>query len=285
MPEEIRDYHALITQIAPELDVHQIRRGAGQFNDVVIVNDAWVFRFPRSTASAATLRTELATLRALAGHLSLAIPAPVYISDDATLPFMGYPLLPGESLSRVTLDALPDDALESLARQLADFLRELHGLPLALLSGMPIEDTREEWLELFAGFRTQLFPHMREDARQQVERDFGAFLDAPAADAWTPVIRHGDLGGGNILYDAESGALTGVIDFASAGPGDPAIDLAALSTLGARLLEHLVAAWPAAAALLARARFYRSTFVLQEAYYGLRDGDRESFDYAIERYR
>jgi aminoglycoside 2''-phosphotransferase len=289
MMQEPHDYRALIAQIAPELDVRQVRAANGQFNDVIIANEAWVFRFPRSAASAAsaaTLRAEVVTLRALAGRLPLPIPAPVYTSNEASSTYMGYRLLPGEALDRADVAALPDDALERIARQLADFLGVLHQLPLSLLPpGTPIQDTRDEWEELFAGFREQLFPYMRRDARDTVTRDFSAFLDAPLRDAWTPVIRHGDLGSGNVLYDAESGALTGVIDFASAGVGDPAIDLAALMSWGDRLLAQVLVAWPAAQSLLARAQFYRSTFLLQEAYYGLRDGDQESFESGIAPYR
>jgi aminoglycoside 2''-phosphotransferase len=276
---------AQIAQIAPELDVRSVRREHGQFNDVVIVNEAWVFRFPRSQAAAQTLQREVATLRALAGRLTLAIPAPSYASDDPALSYMGYALLPGAPLRRDALEVASDSALERLARQMVDFLGELHGLPLALLPDSAVRDTRDYWAEMFAGFRDQLFPHMRPDAREQVTRAFAAFLDDSASGEWTPVIRHGDLGGDNILHDADANALTGVIDFASTALGDAAIDLASLSSLGERMLTHLLAAWPAAASLLPRARFYRSTFALQEAYYGLRDGDVESFESGIARYR
>lgn len=280
-----QDYRAVIAQIAPELAVRSVRQEHGQFNDVVIANETWVFRFPRSQAAAATLQREVATLRALAGRLRLAIPAPVYASDAAALPYMGYRLLPGEPLRRDELATASDADLERLARQLADFLSELHSLPVELLPDQIIRDTHADWAEMFAGFREQLFPHMRADAREQVTHNFDAYLDDLASAAWRPVIRHGDLGGDNILHDAVTGALTGVIDFASTALGDPAIDLAALSTLGERLLAHLLEAWPAAPGLLPRARFYRSTFALQEALYGLRDGDEESFEHGIARYR
>jgi aminoglycoside 2''-phosphotransferase len=82
----------------------------------------------------------------------------------------------------------------------------------------------------------------------------------------------------------EAVTVTGVIGIASVGAGDPALDLAALSTLGDRLLAQLQITWPTASALLARARFYRSAFALQEAYYGLRDGDQASFESGIEQH-
>ena len=55
--------------------------------------------------------------------------------------------------------------------------------------------------------------------------------DAALSAAWTgePVWFHGDVAAGNLLV--EDGALTAVIDFGTAGVGDPACDLAIAWTL------------------------------------------------------
>jgi aminoglycoside phosphotransferase (APT) family kinase protein len=96
---------ALIATLAPALTVRTVHRDNGQFNDVLIVNDAWVLRFPKSAAATASLPSEVAILRALAGRLPLAIPEPRYVSLDGAHPGMGYPLLPGAPLSREWLAA------------------------------------------------------------------------------------------------------------------------------------------------------------------------------------
>jgi aminoglycoside phosphotransferase (APT) family kinase protein len=54
----------------------------------------------------------------------------------------------------------------------------------------------------------------------------------PALQNFPIALRHGDFGTGNVLYDPHSLDLTGVIDFGFSGLGNPAIDIAALSTLG-----------------------------------------------------
>ncbi len=59
---------ALIAALAPELAVRTLRHDNGQFNDVLIVNDALVFRFPKSPATLVSLSGEVAILRALAGR-------------------------------------------------------------------------------------------------------------------------------------------------------------------------------------------------------------------------
>ncbi len=126
---------------------------------------------------------------------------------------------------------------------------------------------------------------MRLDARDEVAGRFEAFLATDENTTWIPVLRHGVFGSGNILYDATDGELTGVIDFGSAGLGDPAVDIAALPTLGQEVLDRALVAYPEAAGYLDRAVFYPSTFALQQAWYGLRDSSEEDFTLGIARYR
>ncbi len=274
---------ALIASLAPDLAVYTVRRDNGQFNDVLIVNDAWVFRFPKAPATLASLPDEVAVLRALAGQLPLATPEPRYVNLESPHPGMGYPLLPGAPLSREWLATAPPR--DHIAARLGEFLRAFHALPADLLAGQSVQDGREEWAELYANIRGRLFPFMRPDAREEVAARFEAFLASEQDGDWAPAPRHGDFGAGNILYDAAAGEVTGVIDFGSAGLGDPAVDIAALSTLGQAVLERAVVAYPEAAVYLDRAAFYRSTFVLQQAWYGLRDGSQEDFEDGIARYR
>ena len=275
---------ALIAALAPDLTIHSVRRDNGQFNDVLIVNNAWVFRFPKSPAALASMPGEVAMLRALAGRLPLPTPALCYVNFTAPRPGFGYALLPGAPLSRAWIATAPAPVCDQIAQRLGEFLRTLHTLPPDLLDGQPLQDGIEQWAELYDHIHDHLFSYMRQDARDEVAGRFEAFLASGPA-TWTPVPRHGDFGSGNMLYDAEAGELSGVIDFGSAGLGDPAVDIAALSTLGQPILDRALVAYPEAAGYLDRAAFYRSTFALQQAWYGLRDGSAEDFEWGIARYQ
>jgi aminoglycoside 2''-phosphotransferase len=55
--------------------------------------------------------------------------------------------------------------------------------------------------------------------------------------------------------------------------------------MGESVFQSALAAYPEAVAYQERAAFYRSTFALQQAWYGLRDGSQEDFEYGIARYR
>ncbi len=176
--------------------------------------------------------------------------------------------------------------LQRLADQLALFLRELHGVPLATL-GMdrPLRDSREHWVEMYREIRERLFPYMRADARQQVAEHFDAYLANPERLAFRPVVRHGDFGASNILWDPDTQTVSGVIDFSFTGPGDPAIDAASISTAGDALFERMCRVYPELADMRDRARFYRGTYALKEALDGLRDGDADAFESGIQSFR
>lgn len=266
------------------------RATRGQFNDVLIVDDAWVFRFPRSAAAAETLRTEVDLLRALQGRLPLPIPNPELVQlglDASARGIAGYRFLRGEPLTRATVTSRTPAEIVRIAVQIAGFLHDLHAIPEADLPTLPTADFPSDWADLFAAFSAELFPHMRPDARSAVTKSFADFLDGAGKSGFTLVLRHGDLGGENIRYDPASNRVTGVIDFGSATLGDPAVDLAALSWYGEAFVEALFQRYPVLAdpGLRSRATFYRSTFALQQALWALRAGDTAEFEDGIGAYR
>jgi aminoglycoside 2''-phosphotransferase len=282
-----------IREVYPDLmgESGELHLTRGQFNDVLLVDGCLVFRFPRFGRAAAILQAETVLLRALQGRLPLSIPDPTYLGFDPKsrqLAFMGYRLIPGEPLALEALAAIQDEAtLKRLAVQLATFLRALHRIPAVELGiALPVVDGREDWERPYRRFQTELFGFMRRDAREAVARRFDGFLAEPSHFAYQPVLRHGDFGGSNILFDATAGAIRGVIDFSAAGLGDPAVDLAALSWYGEAFLEPVFAAYPelAAPALQERARFYRSTHALQQALWAIETGDEEAFADGIAHY-
>jgi len=274
----------------PELAIEAARlhNTQGQFSDVLIVNKTLIFRFPRSLHLVRDMQAELDILDRLKGRLPLSIPEPVYRSPLDWPPehfFMGYHLIPGEALHRETLATMTDaDTLNRLAQQLAEFMIALHQLPVADL-GTSINNTRADWAKLYEGFRGELFPLMRPAACEQVTQEFESFLREPEHFNWTPAFRHGDFGPGNIIWDPQARAITGVIDFTFAGPGDPAADVAGIATAGDDFLRRLIPHYPAITGLLPRARFYKSTFALQQALYALRDSDQDEFKDGIADYR
>ncbi|MHB8644467.1 MAG: phosphotransferase family protein [Thermomicrobiales bacterium] len=279
------DYIASIHAAYPELRIERLRlNDEGQYNDILVVNDDLIFRFPRHDEGIEKLEKEIALLNRIHPFVTLAIPEPIYHSFTPRAVgqvFAGYRMLPGEPLWRETLAAITDPTVvRRLAAQLAAFLRALHGIPSGLIADvLPANDWRQLWADLEAEIRGSLFLHLPTIAQQQIAARFAAFLDDPANFAFTPAPIHGDFGSGNLLWDARAAEMTAVIDFASATLGDPALDVAALLTYGEPFVKAGSTAYPAMEAMLPRARFYLSTFLLQEALYGIEHDDAD----AVER--
>lgn len=291
-------YISQILTVLPGLSLDWVETARGQFNDVLIINKTWVFRFPRYREGVARLVAEGKLLQILQDQLPLAVPRPVHQNFEPPVPglaFLGYPYLPGEPLTPQWLSEVRDEFIrDDLSRQLARFLRTLHDFPL---SGLPVtlpgniaseglQEGRIIWENMYAEVRQKLFPAMRPDARKQVTAHFEIYLDDSKLHDFTPALRHGDFGGDNILWDPKKGTVNAVIDFSSCAVGDPAYDLASIWTLGEDFFQRLAPRYEPGAShreiLLSRARFYRGTFALEEALAGLRYNDRQAYQHGIE---
>jgi aminoglycoside 2''-phosphotransferase len=275
----------------PDLQIDSARLNHdGQYNHVLILNDSLVFRFAKVPDAIAALRREIAVLQHLQGRLPLPVPDPQYTNFEPEAVgqvFMGYPLLPGQPLWRNTFHSITDPAAKkNMAAQLANFLRELHRVsPDAIDADLPNSDQPESWADMYRRIQDNLFPQMRPDARRQVAAHFEAYLDDPEQYAFTPCLRHGDFGTGNLLHDPESLAISGIIDFGFTALGDPAADFAGLFICYGEAFYNLcAAAYPAMQSTLKRVKFYCGTFALQEALFGFENDDQAAYQAGMETY-
>jgi aminoglycoside 2''-phosphotransferase len=79
--------------------------------------------------------------------------------------------------------------------------------------------------------------------------------------------------------------MVGVIDFAAAGLGDGATDMAGLfSSFGPSFLGRCAKYYPEIETASQRIRFYYGTFALQEALFGIENGDQRAFARGMETF-
>ena len=290
--DEAAAYTQQIKKHCPELRIETATFNQdGQYNDVLIVNDRLVFRFAKVRPAVETLRHEVAILRSLQDHISLAIPCPDYEHVETDVigeAFVGYRMIPGRPLWRDEFGTITDrQALRRMAIQLAEFLYELHHVPAdsVIPIDLPRYETESEWASMYTRIRDNLFPYMRHEARQQVIAHFKGFLGDPDKHGFQPRLRHGDFGTGNIIYDPRDLTIAGIVDFGHVGLGDPAVDFAGLHiSYGEAFYGQCYSAYPAMEQALDRVTFYRGTFALQEALFGLDNGDRDAFESGMAQY-
>ncbi|XOK58497.1 phosphotransferase family protein [Paenibacillus elgii] len=287
-------YMESLRHYCPELQLREVEAiESGQNNDVLLVNGEWIFRFPKYAEGIERLRYEVRLLNTVKERVSIPVPAPVkwnLQSERIGSVFVGYPRIPGEPLldgQWGELESTGVAMVRRIARQLTAFLNELHSVPAdALGESAPEYDGYREWSDLFERIRAKLYPHMNREAQRWTERHFASFLGNGANFRITPMLVHGDFGGSNILYDPERREISGILDFGSSGPGDPAVDYAGLlASYGEPFLQHMIELDPDMEGLLERVKFYQGTFALQEALFGLENDDPEAFRDGIEAYR
>lgn len=228
--------------------------GEGMANDVVIVNDAWVFRFAKTDWSRMALADEVRVLDHIAGRVPLPVPRPLTREADA----IAYRLIEGEALTRWALAEMSDAAQQAVADQLGAFLRALHATPAP--DGIRVvnpEQRRARYIERRVSIERALTLHLMRHQIAFMRRLFDDALCDPTFFDYTPALVNDDLAPYHILFDTATQRLTGIIDFGTAHVGDPACDFGCLlQNFGERFVARLFGTYPEAHSCMRRTRFY-----------------------------
>lgn len=198
--------------------------GEGERSAALLVNDEWVFRFPKNRLAAEELNKEIRLLPALIPQLSVSIPDFVYFGEQENgFPFVGYKRLPGELMGEEAVPGLSASAQQEMAADIARFMTEISAFPLdqALELGVPLRKLENEFRELGNRVEGKLFPLLDEPLRQYITSRFKAYWSEASFTRYAPSLIHGDLSPDHFLIDTTSGRLSGVIDFGDTVLCDP----------------------------------------------------------------
>jgi len=263
-----------IKAIFPNLEISTIRANTdGLINDVLIVNEDLVFRFPRNSDWGVKLFTnEIKIIELARKYVEIPLPQFEYKAEDLAV----YRYIKGDALRREDIFKLTEHEQNKLARGLAVFLKQFHEIPRSELEQNQIAQSdvnrsRETWLELFESVEKELFPSMMPHVRESVREHFAPILaDAQFMD-YEPQLINGDIVPYHIIYDCERRQINGIIDFGTAGIGDAAADFACMIyNYGETFLAKMAKSYPEIEKAIDRARFWAGTLPLQWALGGLR---------------
>jgi aminoglycoside 2''-phosphotransferase len=252
-------YKQRIRELCPDLTIESLTiNHEGLLNDVVVVNGELVFRFGKTGFGFKDQLAEANVLRFLRKYITLQIPKPFYESIDV----LAYRFIPGETLRRDLLMRLAESDQQFVADQLAQFFRELHGIPLsdALDHKIPMADALmnyEGWVNVFRKIQDKVFPLLLQHVREWVTEHFESYLAEQTNFQYELKMVDTDVPPYHILFDKQQRRINGIIDFGCAGLGDPAIDLGIIIyNYGESFLDRFYHVYPEAEAYLKRARFY-----------------------------
>lgn len=221
---------AEINQAFPELPIETIDfLGAGMDSEAYLVNDEWVFRFPKRQTVANALSREVSLLPKLAERLPVAIPEFAFIGRQSStgLPFAGYRIIRGEPLTIEVFDSLAHADQERILVRLAEFLQCVHRFPVkdAIASGVKEFSTRAWVGSAWAEGSTQVLPLLTENDGATLTSLIEDFLADPRNVAGKPCLLYADFAPEHILYDTNAREISGIIDWGDLAIGDPDFDL------------------------------------------------------------
>lgn len=281
----------LVRKHFPDLSFSSARiLATGWDNTVVLLDDDWVFRFPRRAIALAGIEREIAWLPWIAGQVGVPVPVPVFVGDYDGWPYWGGRHLAGEELARSPgIDRVP------VAAAVGRFLAALHATAVpdgASFGHLPVD------------------PFGRADSASRAARarsvlaeliDLGLFAADDALDAilgagarlgpvtGVPVLSHGDLYSRHVLIEHSliehslnehklvdpGGQVSGIIDWGDLCMAVPAVDLAvAYSAFAGAARAALFAAYgPVDAETELRAKTFAVFSAASVAHYAHDTGD------------
>ncbi len=202
--------------------------GEGWDNKVFLVNEQYIFRFPRREIAAGLIERENVVLKQLQKIVNLKVPNPIYSgkpSDEYPYYFHGYPMIPG--LSGCHAELKEHERVKSIA-PFAEFLRRLHSIDEAKARGMGAKDQIFDRTDVDNGCVQLLERALKINDRNIAKIDRDIFdeemqiakgIQLPK----TKVLVHGDLYSRHLMFDKNE--LIGIIDWGDVGINSPAVDL------------------------------------------------------------
>jgi aminoglycoside 2''-phosphotransferase len=143
----------------PNLEIEQFETNdEGLINDVVIVNERYVFRFAKKKEYAKILNVEMRILELIRSKVDVNIPTPIYNDEDCVV----YPFLDGEPLLLERIMALDERAQIRISEALGKFLFSLHTTDISQVEEelpptlAPV--TRERWLDIHRRVKETVYP-------------------------------------------------------------------------------------------------------------------------------
>ncbi len=195
----------------------------GHDNRTFRLGEEMLIRMPTAESYALKVTKEQNLLPKLERHLSIDIPVPIKMgkpSKDYPYPFSIYKWLEGRSLNLIQSQEID---LETLALDMAKFLRELQAIK-------DVEGPGPGQHNWWRGSHISVYD---KDARKQIAKLSDVIDSNKAIALWTRALNtkwdkpsvwiHGDFAIGNMLIKDRK--LSAVIDFGGMGMGDPACDL------------------------------------------------------------
>ena len=224
--KKFEKYINLIHNNFTDFTIFSIQKtGEGDNSIAFIINENYIFRFPKRKEVKQQIQREIAVLPKIKSSLNLTIPHFEFISPDIN--FVGYKIISGTPLSFETYNSLNKKQQAYIPKSIGKFLFQLHHTPLHTVNHCNLEtmDPQEEYSDNFRKAKKFIYPHISKSKQKIITKIFTDYLDNTENFNYTPALIHNDFSKDHILFDAENKSISGIIDFGDIAIGDPDYDL------------------------------------------------------------
>lgn len=219
-----------INQYYPDFAIDTIQfLGSGYDSEAYVVNEEYVFKFPRHEIAAKNLYKEAKVLLQIHDQLPIKVPEIKFVgpSDQpGQMLFVGYEKIGGEELTPDIIQTLDEETLDSLAKEVAGFFTVLHAIELDSELDELVIDKREKCAKEYEVIKSIVLPVVPEETKNQINALYEALLTTEFS--YKSCLVHNDFGASNIFFDPLTNKITGIIDFGDIAIYDRDIDFICL---------------------------------------------------------
>lgn len=219
----------IINDTFPEIKIKSVQLiGTGRNVNAVLVNDDVVFRIPiKENAKYNQPDKEVRVLNFLKGKLSFRIPQVLYWGTDKHgRRIIGETLVPGVVYTQEMHDSFDGVTKAKILGQIGKIMRELHDLghDCSWSGKEPLKYTESlgAFDEYFPSTVQKLFTTAQKTKILAVRERYKELSEQFPV---LPVLTHCDMHFSNMMFDANSQRIVGLIDFGEAGYAEPSRDM------------------------------------------------------------
>ena len=204
----------LIEHTFGEFSVESIKViGAGLDSVAYLVNDEYIFKKSKHKEAAENMKKEISVLRYLEGKLPLEIPRIEFY--DADVNRCGYKEIKGTILSPEMYSSMNNEEQKQLAKDIANFLIQLHALPLPEIDDLEL-DVIEDYKNDYEALKSMIYDKIPSQSKEYLDKLFSRILTDEKITKYSVALCHNDLSCNHIIMRNKK--VIGIIDF-----GDVAI--------------------------------------------------------------
>lgn len=189
--------------------------GQGLDSTAYLVNNEYIFKQSKHDEARNNLKREIRVLNYLKGKITLQIPDIEYYSQEYSI--CGYKEIKGNKLSPDSYNSFSDDEKDTLAQDIALFLREMHAIPLPDIDGLElhvIDDYRSDYETL----RETVYDKIPDKSKRYIDDLYKRILNDKRISQYDKALCHNDLSCNHILI--QDNKAVGIIDFGDAAVTD-----------------------------------------------------------------